>query len=388
MFYDLAASSWDHEEIEAIEKVIASDRYTIGANVAAFEEEFAAYHGKRFGVMTNSGSSANLIAVAALSFKADRPLTRGDEVIVPAISWATTYHPLHQYGLRMKIVYVDLATLNIDVQQLERALSDRTQMICAVSILGNPARLDVMREFSDRNGIYFMEDNCESLDAELAGRKTGTFGDLATYSFFFSHHISTMEGGMVITDDEELCHLLKSLRARGWTRDLPNASPVFDRKNTDFYEAYRFILPGYNVRPTEISAAVGRVQLRKLPDMTAQRRKNWSLFQSLFAGDPRFTIQEETGKSSAFAFTIVLNSDLNPDRERVFAAMDEADIGFRIITGGCITRHDVCRFFDFDTVGSLNNAEMAHDYGFFVGNHPHDLTPQIEQLHTVLDRTC
>jgi CDP-6-deoxy-D-xylo-4-hexulose-3-dehydrase len=177
-------------------------------------------------VMVNSGSSANLIAVASLFYKKERPLERGDEVIVPAISWSTTYHPLQQYGLKLRFVDVDLATLNIDASQLERALTRKTRMIVAVSILGNPAPLDVMRRFADKHGLYFMEDNCESMDAELAGRKTGTFGDVATYSSFFSHHISTMEGGMLATDDPELWELARSLRAHGWTRAQPEGSKL------------------------------------------------------------------------------------------------------------------------------------------------------------------
>ena len=388
MFHDLAASSWGSEEIEAIHKVIADGRFTMGEQVASFESEFATYFGKTYGIMVNSGSSANLIATASLFFRKENPLQRGDEVIVPAISWSTTYHPLQQYGLKLRFVDVELETLNIDVRQLEKALTPRTKMVLAVSILGNPAALDVMRDFADRHGLYFFEDNCESMDAELGGRKTGTFGDLNTFSFFFSHHISTMEGGIILTDDIELAHLCRSLRAHGWTRDLPADSPLFDRKESDFYEAYRFILPGYNVRPLEMEGAIGREQLKKLPSMTVQRRKNWSLFQQLFQGDDRFVIQRENGKSSAFSFTIVLNPERKPDREKVFGALKDAGIGYRIITGGCFLRHDVLKYYDYELVGEIRDAFVAHDYGFFVGNHPFDLTPQIERLHNVLDHVC
>src|SRR6266404_4565340 len=141
----------------------------MGPEVAAFEKEFAAYFGMRYGVMVNSGSSANLIGVAALFYKKDRPLQRGDEAIVPAISWSTTFHPLQQYGLRLKFIDVELDTLNIDVAKIESAIGPRTKMILAVSILGNPAAVDVMRKIADKHGLYFMEDNCESMDAELAG---------------------------------------------------------------------------------------------------------------------------------------------------------------------------------------------------------------------------
>jgi CDP-6-deoxy-D-xylo-4-hexulose-3-dehydrase len=385
MFYELAISTWGPEELEAISRVIASDRLTLGPHVAQFEREFAAYHKTKYAVMTNSGSSANLLAVAALSYKKDRPLRRGDEVIVPAISWATTYHPLQQYGLKLKIVDVELDTINIDTAQLAAAVGPHTHAVVGVSILGNPAALDVIRRFADERGLYFLEDNCESLDAEIAGRKAGTFGHIGTFSTFFSHHISTMEGGMLITDDQELYELAKSMRSHGWVRDLPEDSKIYDKRADDFYEAYRFILPGYNVRPLEMSGAIGIEQLKKLPAMTAARRKNWALFKKLFAGDNRFIIQRDNGKSSAFCFTIVLNPDAGLPRGKIMQALKSADIGFRIITGGCITRHDVINHYDYECVDDLPNANLVHDAGFFVGNHPFDLTPQITRLREVLD---
>src|SRR5438876_9316306 len=389
MFYDLAASTWGEEEIKAICNVVNTGRLTMGEEVARFEDEFARYFGMRYGVMVNSGSSANLIAVAALFYKTDRPLQRGDEVIVPAIAWSTTFHPLQQYGLKLRFVDVELDTLNIDARKLQRALTPRTRMIVAASILGNPAALDIIQNFARSHGLYFLEDNCESMDAEIAGRKTGTFGQLNTFSFFFSHHISTSEGGMVLTDNDELHHLLRCVRAHGWTRDLPPGSPLFERYGSDHFEAYRFILPGYNVRPLEISGAIGRQQLKKLPTMTAARRRNLLLFQKLFGGDKRFIIQRENGKSSCFSFTIILNPAHNANREQVFAALRQADIGFRMITGGCCLKHDVIQYYDYNVVdGGVPNADLARDRGFFVGNYPYDLTPQIERLHEVLDQAC
>ena len=190
MFYELATPTWDAEERDAILRSVNSGRSTMAEEVAAFEAEFAAYHGKRYAVMVNSGSSANLIAIASLFYRRERPLQRGDEVLVPAISWATTYHPLHQYGLKLRIVDVELDTLNIDVSMLERALTPRTRAVVAVSILGNPAALEVLRSFCKRHDLYLVEDNCESLDGELNGRKTGTFGDLSdVQSLLLASHL-------------------------------------------------------------------------------------------------------------------------------------------------------------------------------------------------------
>jgi CDP-6-deoxy-D-xylo-4-hexulose-3-dehydrase len=389
MFYELSASTWGPEENEAIHRTIERGRFTMGEQVATFEREFAAYFGIKHGVMVNSGSSANLVAVAALFYKRDRPLQRGDEVIVPAISWSTTYHPLQQYGLKLRFIDVELDTLNIDVSKLKHALTPRTRAIVVASILGNPAALDVVERFARDHHLYLLEDNCESMDAELNGRKTGTFGHLNTFSFFFSHHISTMEGGIVLTNDLELDHLLRSLRAHGWTRDLPPGSPLFERRGDDHFEAYRFILPGYNVRPLELGGAVGREQLKKLPGMTERRRRNLAVFQKLFAGDERFILQRENGKSSCFSFTVILNPACNIDRDRVFAALKDANIGFRMITGGCFLRHDAIKYYDYEVVdGGVPNADLAHDRGFFVGNSANDLEPQLTLLRSVLDRTC
>jgi CDP-6-deoxy-D-xylo-4-hexulose-3-dehydrase len=386
MFWELAADTWADEERAAINRVLDSGRYTIGPEIAAFEKAFAAYHGKRHAVMVNSGSSANLVAVASLFHKKDRPLQPGDEVIVPAISWATTYHPFQQYGLKLRFVDVELDTLNIDTTQLQAALTPKTKAIVAVSILGNPAALDSMRAFADAHGLTMLEDNCESLDAELNGQKTGTFGDIGTFSFFFSHHISTGEGGMLITDDAELDALARAVRSHGWIRDIPDGLDLFEEGEDSFAEAYRFVIPGYNLRPQEFNGAAGLEQLKKLPAMTERRRANLALFQDAFGDDERFMIQRENGKSSSFCFTMIVKPDCGLERADVFGPLEEADIGFRMITGGNFPRHDAIQYFDYDIVGDLANADIAHDRGFFVGNHPFDLSQQIARLRDVFNK--
>lgn len=386
MFYELASTSWDQDEIAAINRVLATGQFTMGEQVRRFEQAFAAKLGAKHAVMVNSGSSANLVGVAALVYKKDRPLRRGDEVIVPAISWATTYHPLQQYGLRLRFLDVELDTLNLDASQLESALTPRTRMVVAVSVLGNPAALEEIRAFCDRHGLYLFEDNCESMGASLGGRSCGTFGHVNTFSTFFSHHISTMEGGILLTDDDEIDQLARVIRNHGWTRDLPGATD--SQTPEGFYEAYRFIMPGYNVRPLELCGAAGMAQLKKLDSMIDQRRANAARFVKLFAADERFIIQREHGRSSWFAFTIILNPRLHIDRAKVMMALRGAGIGFRMITGGCFPRHEAIRFFDYDIVGQLPNANIAHDRGFFVGNHPRDLSTEIARLWQVLDEAA
>ena len=385
MYYDLAADTWGPEERAAIQNVVNSGRLTMGPKVAEFEAAFAKYFGRRHAVMVNSGSSGNLVGIASLFYRSENPLKRGDEVIVPAIAWSTTYSPLQQYGLKLRFVDVELDTLNMDVRRLDEALNAKTRMIVGVSILGNPAALDKMRKFAEQHGLIFFEDNCESMDAELGGQKTGSFGDISTFSTFFSHHISTIEGGVITTDDDELNALARSIRTHGWTRDLPDTLKLSERRDDDFYEAYRFILPGYNVRPQEINAAVGLEQLKKLPYMTDVRRRNWLTFSNLFKDDDRFIIQRENGKSSCFSFTLILNPEKLINRNKVLDALTEGGIGYRLITGGCFPRHDVIQYFDFELVGEMTNGNVTHDNGFFVGNHPFDLTSQIERFHAIMD---
>ena len=385
MFYELASSSWGDEEIKALHKVIDSGMFTMSENVSRFERDFEKKFGVKHALMVSSGSTANLVGIAALFYDRKNPLKRGDEVIVPAISWSTTYYPLQQYGLKLKFVDVDLETLNMDVSKLEEALTKRTKMVVAVSILGNPCALEVMRSFCDKHGLIFFEDNCESMGASLNGKLTGTFGDIGTFSSFFSHHISTIEGGILVTDNEEIYHAAKSMRAHGWTRDLPSDTKIYEKRGDEFYEAYNFILPGYNARPLELSGAVGIEQLKKLDSLLDARRKNGKLFQELFGSDERFIIQKENGKSSWFAFTVILNPKFGIDRQAAFNALKEADIGYRIITGGNFLRHPVIKHFDYEVVGEIKNANIAHDRGFFVGNHPTDITPQLEKFREVLD---
>lgn len=383
MRYELASSTWDDQEKQAILEVINNGFLTMGKNVKEFEEKFARYFGMKYAVMVNSGSSANLIAVGSLFYRKENPLKVGDEVIVPCISWSTTFHPLYQHGLKLKFVDIDLQTLNYDIEELKKAISKDTKMIVAVSILGNPCQFDEIVKLCEENDIILFEDNCESMGAKFNGQYTGTFGLLNSFSTFFSHQISTIEGGFVLTNDKELYNILKSLRSHGWTRGQDDDSPLFEKSNDDFFEAYRFILPGYNVRPTEIQGAIGKLQLDKLDNLVKIRRKNAAYFVSLFAEDERFIIQKEIGESSWFSFTMIVKLQSGLDRKQVLRVLKNAEIDHRIITGGNILRHNVIKYYDYSVEKSAN-ADIAHYNGFFIGNHPYDLRNQIDYLFETL----
>ncbi len=314
--FPLATSSWGDEEYAAMQAVIASGHFTMGEKVATFERDFARFTGSKHCVMVNSGSSANLLMIAALCYtKNDKLLLkRGDEVIVPAVSWPTTYYPLHQYGLKLKFVDIDPETLNYDLQALASAIGPRTRAIMVVNLLGNPNDFDAIRNMIAGRDIVLMEDNCESMGATFGGKQTGTFGVVGSFSSFFSHHISTMEGGMVVTDDEELYHLMLSLRAHGWTRNLPKHNHVCGTKSDDaFEESFRFVLPGYNLRPLELSGALGIEQVKRLPGLISARRDNGRALQAAFADHPRLMIQRELGESSWFGFALTIKPGVGRD---------------------------------------------------------------------------
>ena len=378
VFYPLTTDTWGHAERAAAIAVIESGRTTMGEKVRAFEDDFAAMVGSRHAVMVNSGSSANLLAVAAL-FQTREPLARAGRVaVVPAVSWATTYYPLSQYGLTLRFVDVDPETLNFDLDGLARALDDDVDVVFAVNLLGNPNDYDAIHRLIGDRPITLLEDNCEALGARFGGRWTGTFGRIGTFSTFYSHHISTMEGGVCVTDDDELYHILLSLRSHGWTRHLPWPNTLVERDPRGaFHEAYRFILPGYNVRPLEIAGAIGIEQLKRVPDLIAARRRAAALFRERLAGIPGLRLQREVGMSSWFGFGLVLEPRF--DRDSVVAQLTASGVETRPIVAGNFVNNPVMDRLPHQPPPPLPGAEEIDRRGFYIGANTVD-EPTLDRL--------
>ncbi len=381
----LAISSWDEEEKHAINKVIESDNFTMGNNVSAFEKEFASYHGSKYCVMVNSGSSANHLGISSLFFRKDgQKLSIGDEIIVTAVSWSTTYSPLYYHGLKPRFVDVDIDTLNIDTKKLADSINPKTKAIFAVNLLGNPNDFNEIKKIADENNLLLIEDNCESLGAVYEKKKTGTFGLFGTCSGFFSHHMSTMEGGMITTDDEEIYHILLSIRAHGWTRDLPKQNKLTKKSDDDFMESFRFVLPGYNFRPLEFSGSLGSVQLTKLDRFIKQRRANAQLFQEIFDKYSFLKIQKEIGESSWFGFSIILEKESEVSRESFINFLNLHGIESRPIVAGNIIHNPMIDFFDYSIHGKLVNADQVHFNGLFIGNHHNEIKDSLKKLDNLI----
>jgi CDP-6-deoxy-D-xylo-4-hexulose-3-dehydrase len=383
--YKLSDDTWEVEELEAINRVIKSNRFSMGEEVRAFEREFAAKVGSKYAVMSNSGSSANLLAIAALVYSGN--LSQGDEVIVPAVSWSTTYFPLSQYNLKLRFVDINKDTLNIDVEQIEDAITEKTKAIFTVNLLGNPNHYSKIIEICNKHNLILIEDNCEALGGKYNKKALGTFGVLGTYSTFYSHHICTMEGGVTVTDDNELYHYLLSIRAHGWTRNLPDDSKIYKKNKDEFYESFNFIVPGYNLRPLEMEGAIGLEQLKKMDKIIEQRMSNAKYFLDKVKEIEHIRIQQEIGESSWFGFAMILEDKNRGKRDQFVKSLRQNNIEVRPIVAGNFTRNQAIKYMDYSIYGELINANDIHENGFFVGNHSKDNKSIIDYLIDVLKRS-
>jgi CDP-6-deoxy-D-xylo-4-hexulose-3-dehydrase len=380
MKYKLASDTWGQEEIDAIHRVIASGRYTMGEEVKKFEKQFAKFFGSKYAVMTNSGSSANLIALAALALN-PKYKNKGN-IIVPAVSWSTTYFPVHQWGYKLRFVDVDPNTFNINTKKVIAAIDNDTAAVFVVNLLGNPAELEELKTICDERGIALLEDNCESLGAWEGSSFCGSIGEMGTFSFFFSHHMQTMEGGMVLTNDDLTYEYLKSLRAHGWIRDMSEGSTLYQKTGDPFEDSFKFVLPGYCVRPLEMSGAVGQEQLRKWPDMMTKRRQNATAAKAAFRNVPGIRLQSEHGTSSWFGFGLVLEGHLKGRRKEVIQILTENEVETRPIVAGNFMKNPVINLLNWDSVGTFEGADDLHENGFFIGN---DCVNLVDNINMVAD---
>ena len=378
--YPLATDSWDWKEKLAILKVMVGGRYTMGPHVAKFEKEFADKIGSRNAIMTNSGSSANLVGLHALILK--QKIKPGSEVIVPAVSWSTTYFPIVQLGLVPVFVDIDINTFNICTKNIVHAITPKTCAILAVNLLGNPCNLFVLKNICYNHKIELIEDNCESLGATFYEKQTGTFGAFGTFSFFFSHHLQTMEGGMIVTDDDTLADYMRSLRAHGWIRDL-RTSELYTKSGNPFEDSFKFILPGYGVRPLEMSGAIGSVQLKKMDKIISKRRENAEVFLNEFSRD-FITQKEYAAKSSWFGFGVILKNHHENNREEIIKRLQSSDVEVRPIVTGNFTKQPVMKYLNSRIHGELENSKYLDKNGFFFGNDHRDLSDKIKYVRKVI----
>jgi CDP-6-deoxy-D-xylo-4-hexulose-3-dehydrase len=381
---------FDQDELENLVDSSLDFWLTTGRFAEQFEREFAKSVGVREAILVNSGSSANLLALAALTSEklGDERLRPGDEVITLAAGFPTTVNPIIQNGLVPVFVDVQIPTFNVDVSQLEGALSDRTRAVIFAHTLGNPFDLDVVTAFAKKHDLWMIEDCCDALGSTYRGQKVGAFGDLATVSFYPAHHITMGEGGCVVTNKPLLRTIVESFR--DWGRDCwcaPGKENTCGRRFDwqlgglphGYDHKYIYSHIGYNLKATDMQAAVGLAQLKKLPRFIEARKKN---FAKLRAGldemQEFFVLPEATRDSdpSWFGFPLMVKSDAPFSRKEVVEYLAEKKIQSRQVFGGNLVRQPAYRNIQCRVVCDLKGSDEVMNRAFWIGVYP-GLTPEM-----------
>ncbi|MFZ4681357.1 MAG: DegT/DnrJ/EryC1/StrS family aminotransferase [Terrimicrobiaceae bacterium] len=357
---------------------------TQSSQVKAFEEEWSRWLGVRHSVFVNSGSSANQITLFAL-----KQMRGGGKIIVPTLTWVSDIASVLQAGFEPVFVDINPRTLGMDTEQVIAALDEDVRAVFLTHILGYNALDDRLLDELQRRDIPLIEDVCESHGATFQGRKLGTFGLCSNFSFYYAHHMSTIEGGMVCTDDEELYETLRMFRSHGMVREMVSADrkQAFAARHPDLTPDFIFAFPAFNVRSTEINAVIGRSQLSRLDSNNALRRRNLEIFLTNL-DSRRYRTDFATEGSCNYAFTLVLNDADEALRDRVQDALRAAKVEFRRGTsgGGNQLRQPYLRKLLGDIHGNYPRIEHVHFFGFYIGNYP-DLDPaKILRLCEILNQ--
>lgn len=384
-WYPLSLATYGVDEVLAAVDSLCSFRTTMWDKTASFEQRFCQQvQGGGEGLMVNSGSSADLLIAFALVNRSCGLLAPGDEVLVPAVTWPTQLWAVLMAGLTVRLVDVDPRTLNVDLDDLEAKVTDRTRAISLVHLMGNPCDMDRVMDLCARRQLVLFEDCCESLGARWRGKPVGSFGVAGSFSFFFSHHITTMEGGMITTDDEDFADLLRLLRAHGWSRNMRRIPPNMP---ADIDPRYTFLNWGFNVRPTELQAGFGAIQLDRLPAFQEHRNSNVERFKRLFPHTDAVRLMQvpDAGKCSWFALPMVVEEEAPFTRDELTGHLEANGVETRPIVAGNLTRHPVAEHYSAMQGQNLPGADVVHERGFYLGVHPLDSTESIDRLVGVLD---
>ena len=390
----LNTNSLAEDEIAAAKAVLDSGYLTMGAKCRAFEDRFAAYIGVKHAIMVNSGSSATLLAAFALAnpmcplSDGLRRMLPGSEVIVPAMTWATTVWPFVQAGAIPVFVDCDPETFQMRPQDIEAAIGPKTVAIAIVHVLGGAMDVVETRRIADKHGLWLFEDSCESLGVLWDGKQTGNFGHMASFSTYFAHHITTIEGGMIVTNDDKMADLLRALRSHGWTRQMrDNAGYIAD--NPDIDPRFLFVTTGFNVRPTEINGAIGLVQIERLDDFNNRRRAaadrlTDGLGPLIRRGLIAPMVHDQRSKPAPFGYPVLCRS--TEDRNKLRDALEAAGIETRPVISGNLVRQPAMRDLEHRVSGSLAGADAIMDRGIYWGTDPLMTDAQVDYVVSVVNQ--
>ena len=351
-------------------------KLTKGNITIEFEEIWSKWLGVKYSVFVNSGSSANLLALYSLILSGKM---KNNKIVVPSVSWVTTISPVIQLGLNPIMCDCDYENLGLDINHLKQIIKEENpSSIILVHVLGIPNHMDEIIKLCNENNILLIEDTCESIGSKYNDKLVGTFGDLSTFSFYFGHHMSTIEGGMVSTDDEDLYHILLSIRSHGWDRDLPEEKQKFLREkyNVDnFKSLYTFYHPGFNLRSTDLQAFIGIGQMEKLNEIITNRNKNYIKYQNEIKNNFWSISPPKNSFISNFSFPIITKNIKNLTEDLI-----NNNIECRPLICGSINEHP----FWYERYGKINlpNSKLVHEYGLYIPNN-HQMTK--EELNKVIN---
>lgn len=393
---------YDEREIETLIDCSLDFWLTTGRFAREFEKKFARYCDVKHANLVNSGSSANLIALSALTSPklGSRRLKPGDEVITVAAGFPTTVNPIFQNGLVPVFIDIEIPTYNVDVTQLEPALSDRTKAVMLAHTLGNPFNLEFVTDFCKRHKLWLIEDCCDALGSKYNGQSVGTFGDLATYSFYPAHHITMGEGGCVNTNSDELAEIVQSFR--DWGRDCicdpgqdNRCGKRFGQQFGDlpfgYDHKYVYSHVGYNLKLTDMQAAVGVAQLEKLDSFVEARRRNFDVIWEKLSHLSEFLILPEATDNSQpswFGFPIAVRKTAPFSRTEIVHALESNRIATRLLFGGNLARQPAYSDLTFRQVGSLENTEFVMNNLFWIGVYPGLDKERVDFIAEIFNQFC
>ena len=367
----LASPAYGAEEvIDALDSML-STWVSMGDKVKKFEDEFSQYTNCKNGIMVNSGSSANLMALSVLTNpEIESPIKKNSSIITPAVTWATTVSPIVQVGCKPLFVDVDLDTFCVNPETIENAINSDVSCIMPVHLMGNPCNMEEMVKIKNKNDVYLVEDCAEAHGAKINGKSVGSFGDIGTFSFFMSHHITTIEGGMLVTNNDSLADMARMLRAFGWTREVEGKEKI-NSKYPEIDPRFLFANLGYNLRPTEIQGAFGVHQIKKLDTFVKIRRENSRYWNDRLSKYEKYFIlpKRNLEEHVYFGYAITIKEESPFRREDIVKFLESKMIETRPIMAGNYVEQPASKLFKWEKFGTLTNSELIMKNSFFIGNH-------------------
>ena len=383
-FYPLLGNAFSKEDLIAGIEVLVSGQITMSKKTRDFEKDFANKLGKKYALMVNSGSSANLLA----AFAACNPLRKnrfkpGDEVLIPVLCWSTSLWPLVQSGLKPVFVDVDKDTLNVNSDLLLKKINNKTKVIMLVHVLGNSTNVEKIRKVAQRKKIILIEDTCESLGSKFKNKYLGTFGDFGTFSFYYSHQITSGEGGMIICNNREDYDLLYSMRSHGWSRNLKNQKKI-EKKYPKIDPKFIFVNSGFNLRPMDVAASVANSQLKRLDKFIKIRKANSLKIKNALIKskewNEQFSFQKINSnvKPSLFGFPIFMHKKFFKKKKKFLKFLDKEGVETRPIISGNFLNQPSIKLFKFNKKNEkFPEAQKVENLGFFIGLHTKSIKREI-----------